>query len=260
METAKTIYVCTYFNEYQNNTRKHVAQSFLSSYPWITLIEAVYGGVENGLTHKGKTIKVIMLPEHSHKFVDYILINRFIRMLNSDNPGERYNLVVIDCDLYLPDEFRDRMELALQSNGIVHGFDTAIMEGEDNPIVPSIYKSGTYGHTGFIYGFSADFLEVIDYKFLEDFTIGGFDYILAMGLLRKPMVFTERFTFAKELKQWIDKLLVNNVTFTYLPGVIIRHQYHGPARQRLTPFSFYNSIDQVPKNVFMKTRSNQELS
>ncbi|KAH9253525.1 hypothetical protein BASA81_008572 [Batrachochytrium salamandrivorans] len=165
-------------------------------------------------------------------FIDYMLINQFLSQCQVQN------LVIIDSDLILESGFRIKMENALKSNDVVHGFDKnyeLIDDQVSNVLVQSYYINGV-GHCGYVYGFSARFLESIGNQFPDYFLIGGFDWVLANIITGKNMVPFSKFMFYDRLLEFADR--VKGLKYTYLDHTVL-HCYHGPRYKRLTPFKVY---------------------
>ncbi|KAH9256654.1 hypothetical protein BASA81_005158 [Batrachochytrium salamandrivorans] len=224
----ETTYVCTYFNYYNNPLRAKLTQEFCDRYPWVTLLQATYG--EEYDIRSDNCVRYKLADEKG--FIDYLLINHFLKT------HRMANLVILDSDLVLEDDFRAKMEEALLINDIVHGFNESyeLVDGQmSNVLVPSYYINGV-GHTGYVYGFSARFLERIDNKFMSQFLIGGFDYVLARIVTGKSLEPFSKFVFYQQLLDFAAR--IKGLKHTYLEHTVL-HCYHGPKYKRLTPFKAY---------------------
>lgn len=218
-----TTYLCTYWNHQNDPLRKQLTQEFCDRYPWITLLQ-----VGNDIISDN----TVIYSDISDGFVDYTLINKYL----SNNTV--YNLVIIDADLILQDNFRQLMSDKLVDFEFVHGFNYTfeLKDGKESYFAPSFYSKKS-GHTGFIQGYSNSFLQKIEYKFMTNFLIGGFDYVLACVLTDKSLDWCSSFTFYQHLVEFANK--IKGSTYTNLDHLVV-HCYHGDQSSRLTPFKLYN--------------------
>lgn len=204
---------CYFYDKVENLTRKKLKNEFMERYPWVTLL----------------------INDTSFKFIDYKMINEFIK-----HKTDIETLTLIDSDLILPDNFR---ETVTSSNyDITHNCGTLIEMFNGNELyrIGGIRKDRE-GFSGCSFTWSKKFLESIDYKFPENFHLGGFDYLMAKICIQK-----------KE-KTYFKKLLGNNFYCENLEdfydGVVdlnagtndltIVHNYHGPRSERLTNWKYY---------------------
>ncbi|KAH9247048.1 hypothetical protein BASA81_015400 [Batrachochytrium salamandrivorans] len=109
-----TSYVCTYFNKHKRPLRTKLTQEFCDRYPWVTLLQATYGSDPFDI-QSDNSVHYRLNDEKG--FIDYLLINHFLKTYGC------HNLVIVDSDLVLEDDFRSKMEKALETNDFVHGFD-----------------------------------------------------------------------------------------------------------------------------------------
>lgn len=244
-----TIYVGTYWNQHNDPVRKSITEQMMTRYPWINVIQGYYEDSDELLQGIAADYKLDSILKD--KFVDYILINKYLSNISFDFPNG-FNLVVIDLDLILPDNFRTAMESALEVRDFVHGFEECIMSGEKVTKVPSFYVNGR-GHSGYVQGFGHRYMKAINYKFMENFTAGGFDYINALIMNNKSIDLYNKFTFYKELLEFKDKL--TGLSSAYLEGISVEHHYHGPANKRLTPFKVYNECNHEDIEEFCRSRA-----
>ena len=232
-----TTYICTYFNINNNPLRKKLTQEFCDRYPWVILLQACYGEVCD--IRSSNCVRYKLTAEKG--FLIYMMINDFLKK------NRVCNLVLIDSDLILENNFRDKMEAALETSDFVHGFDKSyeLIDGAlTGEVIPSYYLNLVGGgHTGYIYGYSQRFLEKINHTFLDCFLLGGFDYVLARILTGKSLDPFKKFIFFKHILEFAEK--IRGCDYAVLVHRAI-HCYHGPRHLRLAPFHIYANTLYMP--------------
>lgn len=218
-----TTYLCTYWNPLNDPLRERLCQEFCDRYPWVTLLQ-----VGNDILSSN----TINYDSVSVGFVDYVLINKYLEEYEVDD------LVVIDTDLILHRDFRSLISNKLKDHDFVHGFNHAFQIKDEitEYFAPSFYTRG-YGHTGYIQGFSHEFLKRINFKFIDKFLLGGFDYVLAQMVVGKSIEWCKPFKFYQELLTFNEN--IRGVKYSVLDHFVI-HYYHGDPSERLTLFSKYS--------------------
>lgn len=225
-------FVTTYFyytNE--NPLRKKFKDEFMTKYPWIHLLEA------NGIPG----------------FIDYRLINQWLKTIDKTNLK---SITVLDSDLILQDNFRELVDEALDSGfDVIHGADQTqeMLDGQlvERSTAPAMTKFKT-GFTGFIWSFSKRFLELIDYRFPDQFLLGGLDFFFALLFIKQyPESIFKKYLEPESVynKMYFDffdqTTCLNAVRTTTLCHKVI-HNFHGSRENRLTDFSKYREIIRDP--------------
>jgi hypothetical protein len=244
-------FITTFFNYCNYQIKELLAQDFMDKYGHIVhLLECVYNNDEPVINHDNKTI----YRTHRHAyFIDYIMINQFIK-----NHNDIETLTLIDSDLELPDNFFTNViykhseylnvPVAIQcySNARQLNAPHDVMQIYPSIIKNNIEKINSQGHSGYVWSFNRHFLQLLqNCMFPECFSIGGFDYILAMALLKRIRVLLT----LVDNQQFTNKLIdfyysIQTAHYDYL-DTNIAHYWHGfPGRRYHGMWKLYESINQ----------------
>lgn len=206
---------CYFYDTVENPLRKKLKDEFQERYPWCLVLEK-----------HGKP-----------GFVDYDILNEFISKINLDTLG---SITLIDSDLVLPDDFRQKIEDHIARYDVLHNV-KELVEIKDGV---ELYRMGAMtffkqGFTGGSWSWSGDFIRSI--KKFPSFKIGGFDFIMGLMFYKKyPRYHLEHILGGDRglLRDFYNSALKYVDSFSCVNNTVY-HMWHGDRHRRILDLSVY---------------------
>lgn len=227
-------FISTYFYDKEEcPMRKQLKDDFVKRYPWVIILE------QSG----------------SSSFVDYILINKFLKTIDKEKCD---SITLIDCDVLLPYNFKSLVEESMKKNDVSHNC-KRMHEINKNEILYSIDSASfsSQGFTGLSWSFSGTFLGAINYTFPEDFKFGGLDFLFSsLYIRRKPEEFFKEQLGKKTYKKMFESFhrRTKNFIGTTLDTELITF-WHGDRHCRIIPLQYYRDLTDDLLKEIMKRRN-----
>jgi len=238
-------FITTYFNVQKCNIRKKLALEFSHRYSnVIFLVPSFESSFE--------VINKIVIKTEALGFIDYVLINAFIKSV-----GDIKTLTIIDSDLIVPDGFFGLISSNCNSYKTpvcVQGYKTCY-ELKDSEFISYCNSDGynnsrgfsLRGHSGYIWCYNKLALDIIG-QFPESFTLGGFDYVLCLclrGEIDKLNALVKNSVIEKDSLSFYHK--IEDFNYDYINAEIV-HNFHGYQKDRLTDWKKYKDLFIIKKN------------
>lgn len=204
-------FVSVYFNFYAYESRRRLTQEFMNRYPWVHLLQVIYGSNEPDIKCPNTTI---IHKDTFEGFITNELVNCFVKLHSDLN-----SITIIDSDLNLFPFFTflviDKINNSKGKALFLQPFSTAkdidvVINGSQRVHAPvnscaKIYElSGKLSkntHTGYIHTYSKELIKLI-FPLSTNFVLGGFDTFI------------------------LNFLINSGVRISYIEGHI-EHNYHG---------------------------------